>query len=64
MDQATNSLSAYRLVRYVGIDRSGFTRVWGQAETSGQSDECSISSLIPNTPHSTFPTTEGKSLND
>jgi hypothetical protein len=24
-----------RLVRYVGIDRSGVTRVWGQAETFG-----------------------------
>jgi hypothetical protein len=50
MDQATNSLSAYRLVRYVGIDRSGFTRVWGQAETSGQSD--GVFDFLRNSEHS------------
>jgi hypothetical protein len=41
MDQATNTLSANRLVRYIGIDRLGVTRVWGQAETSdGAWEQC------------------------
>jgi hypothetical protein len=46
MDQATNTLSANRLVRYIGIDRSGFTRVWGQAETSEEAwDQCYLAAI-------------------